>query len=73
MCMPRTRVRPALIVAFSWLLASVMLSLLLVPSLGARGLMWLGLHNALCLIGCGWEIRRAWAIQKTGRGMPAEE
>lgn len=67
------RVRPALVVAFSWLLASVMLSLLLAPSLGARGLMWLGLHNGLCLIGCGWEIRRAWRIQKTDSDTLDEE
>ena len=62
--MNRPPLRPALVLAFTWLLATVVLSILLAPSLGARGLMWLGFHNALCVIGCGWEIRRAWLIQQ---------
>ena len=62
--MNRPPLRPARVLAFTWLLATVVLSILLAPSLGARGLMWLGFHNALCVIGCGWEIRRAWLIQQ---------
>ena len=71
--MARPPLRPALVLAFTWLLASVVLSILLVPSLGARGLMWLAFHNVLCLIGCGWEIRRAWIIQQSVPDTFAEE
>ena len=71
--MTRQTPRPALVLAFAWLLASVVLTLLLAPSLGARGLMWLGLHNGLCVFGCGWEIRRAWRLQQSVRGRRAEE
>ena len=65
--------RPALVVALAWLLASVVLSVLLAPMLGARGLLWLGLQDALCLFGCGWEIRRAWRLQHSVRDTFDEE
>ena len=71
--MKRRSLRPALVVALAWLLASVVLTVLLAPMLGARGLMWLGLQDALCLFGCGWEIRRAWRLQHALRGTSAEE
>ena len=71
--MKRQTPRPALVLAFSWLLASVVLTLLLAPSLGARGLMWRGLHNALCVFGCSWEVRRAGRLQQRVRGRLAEE
>ena len=71
--MNRRTVRPALVLAFAWLLASVVLTMLLAPGLGARGLLWLGFYNLLCLIGSGWEIRRAWRVQRKLTGTPAEE
>lgn len=71
--MARPILRPALVLAMTWLLASAVLTMLLGPQLGARGLFWLGLHDALCLIGCGWEIRRAWRIQLAVRGTFVEE
>ena len=65
--------RPALVLAITWLLVSVVLTILLAPKLGARGLLWLGLQDVLCLFGCGWEIRRAWKIQLSFRDRFAEE
>jgi len=51
----------------AWLLASVVLTLLLAPRFGVRGLLWLGLQDLLCLIGCGWELRRVgWGERSEG-------
>ncbi|MGB0637971.1 MAG: hypothetical protein ACPGTU_01480 [Myxococcota bacterium] len=58
--MSRPKIRPALVLALAWLLASVVLTLLLFPQLGGRGLLWLALQDTLCLIGCGWEIHATW-------------
>jgi len=71
--MKRTRIRPALVFAIAWLLVSMVITFLLVPTLGARGLVWLALHDAACLFGCGWEIRRAWRLQKPFTDRFAEE
>jgi len=71
--MNKPHIRPALIVAIAWLLVSVVVTVLLFPSLGARGLMWLGFQNAACLLGCGWEIRRAWRLQQAAMGTFSEE
>ena len=71
--MKRSPIRPALVLAISWLLVSVVVTFLLAPSLGARGLLWLGLQDAACLFGCGWEIRRAWRLQHSLRGTPVED
>ena len=71
--MNKTHIRPALVVAIAWLLVSVVVTLLLYPSLGARGLLWLGFQDAACLIGCGWEIRRAWRLQQSTVDKPSEE
>jgi hypothetical protein len=54
----RRRVRPAVVLAISWLLASVVLTVTLAPQLGVRGLIWLTLQDLVCLVGCGWELHR---------------
>ncbi len=71
--MTRTRIRPALVFAIAWLLVSMVVTLLLAPKLGARGLLWLGIQDAACLFGCGWELRRAWRLQQQAMGTFAEE
>jgi hypothetical protein len=65
--MKRSPIRPALMLALTWLLVSVVLTMLMAPTLGARGLLWLAFHDAACLFGCGWEIRRAWKLQSALR------
>ncbi len=54
----RSRVRPTFVLAVAWLMASAVLTLLLAPRLGARGLMWLGMADLVCLVGCGLELNR---------------
>lgn len=49
-----------LIIALTWLISAVGLTILLGPSLGLRGLCWLGLHHLLAAIGVAHELRRAW-------------
>ena len=71
--MKRSPIRPALVFAIAWLLISVVVTLVLVPKLGARGLLWLSFQNGVCLFGCGWEIRRAWRIQQKLRDTSFEE
>ena len=66
--MTRPPLRPALVLAFTWLLAAVVLSMLLAPSLGARGLMWLGFHNVLCVIGCAWVPTTKMTMLRGGTG-----
>lgn len=46
------------IVALTWLLVAAGTSILLGPELGWRGLLWLGTHNLLCLVGAGHELWR---------------
>ena len=45
-------------VALVWIVVAVGLTVLVGPSLGIRGWMWLGLHNLLCAIGAGHELYR---------------
>jgi hypothetical protein len=71
--MTRIRIRPALVFAIAWLLVSMVVTLLLAPRLGARGLLWLGFQDAACLFGCGWELRRAWRVQQQLTDRFAEE
>ena len=71
--MKRSPIRPALVFAMTWLLISVVVTLVLVPKLGARGLLWLGFQDAVCLFGCGWEIRRAWRLQQVSIDTSFEE
>ena len=58
--MARPKIRLPLVLALAWLLASVVLTILMAPHLGGRGLLWLGVQDVLCLIGCGWEIQATW-------------
>lgn len=52
------------VVAVAWLIFAVALTIWLGPSLGARGWLWLGVHHALCVIGAGHELWRAWARRR---------
>ena len=45
-------------VALVWIVVAVGLTVLVGPSLGIRGWMWLGVHNLLCTIGAGHELYR---------------
>lgn len=71
--MKASTIRPALILAMAWLLISMVVTLMLFPTLGARGLLWLGIQDAACLFGCSWEIRRAWRLQQAGRSLDGPE
>ncbi|MCB9743740.1 MAG: hypothetical protein H6741_15005 [Alphaproteobacteria bacterium] len=51
---------PGVIVAIAWLGVALGLTLVLGPRLGLRGWLWLGLHHALCLVGCAHELVRGW-------------
>ncbi len=70
--MARAAIRPALVLALVWLLVSMVMTVLLAPQLGVRGLAWLALQDALCVFGCGWEIRRAWWLQQHIRDTSVE-
>ena len=54
--------------ALGWLLFTVILTVWLGPRLGLRGLTWMTLHHALCLIGCSHELRRGWHRHRERRG-----
>ncbi len=55
----RSRFDFRLLVAWTWLGLAVVATFFLVPKLGLRGLVWLGVHHLLCGVGCVDEIRRA--------------
>lgn len=44
------------VLAAAWLLTGAGLAVLIGPSLGWRGWMWLGTHELLCIVGAGWEL-----------------
>ena len=71
--MVRAAIRPALVLALVWLLVSMVMTALMAPQLGIRGLGWLALQDALCLFGCGWEIRRAWRMEQEPKDRSVEE
>ena len=48
------------IVAMTWALVAVFLTVVLGPKLGFRGWTWLGLHHLLCVIGVSHELLRGW-------------
>ena len=54
------------IVATTWLLVALGLTVLLGPSLGLRGWVWLGLHHLLCAIGVSHELLRGWRRRREG-------
>lgn len=45
-------------VAIAWIVVAVGLTILVGPSLGWRGWMWLGAHDILCAVGAGHELWR---------------
>lgn len=45
-------------VAAAWLISMVGVTVLIGPSLGWRGWMWLGAHNVLCVVGSVHELWR---------------
>ncbi len=57
------RPRPTFVLSVAWLVASAVLTVLLAPRLGGRGLLWLGLQDIICVVGCGLELRRARVLQ----------
>ena len=46
------------VVAITWILVAVGITVLVGPELGWRGWLWLGLHHLLCLIGASHELWR---------------
>jgi hypothetical protein len=68
--MPSRRLDAGLIIALAWLFTAGGLTVLLGPSLGMRGWVWVGLHLLLCLIGCTHELRRAWLRREADGGRP---
>ncbi|MEL6348860.1 MAG: hypothetical protein AAFV53_37495 [Myxococcota bacterium] len=47
------------LLAVTWLLTAVGLTVLLGPTLGARGWLWLGVHHLLCAVGVTHELIRS--------------
>ena len=46
------------ILAVTWLLVAIAITLLLGPNLGGRGWLWLSIHHTFCIVGCGTEYVR---------------
>jgi hypothetical protein len=47
---------PGRVFAIAWLVVAIGLSVVVGPSLGLRGWLWLGAHNLLCAVGAGHEL-----------------
>ena len=58
--LPPMPFRPMKVLALAWLLVAVGVAVLIGPRLGWRGWIWLGAHEALCLVGAGWELWSPW-------------
>jgi hypothetical protein len=56
---PRRSIDIGAIVALSWLMAAMGVTVFIGPMLGLRGWIWLGLHHVLCVVGSVHELRRA--------------
>lgn len=69
MARPRRSIDIGAIVALSWLMAAMGVTVLLGPQLGLRGWIWLGLHHVLCLVGSVHELRRAARRQRESLGI----
>ncbi len=50
------RPRLAPVVALAWVAVAVGLTVVLAPTMGYRGWMWLAVHHWACAIGAGWEL-----------------
>ncbi|MCB9779774.1 MAG: hypothetical protein H6742_14510 [Alphaproteobacteria bacterium] len=48
----------------TWLLVAAGLTVTVAPQLGLRGLIILGIHHVLCVVGASHEIWRAWKRRK---------
>ena len=46
------------VMALSWMLIALGITIFIGPMLGARGWLWLLIHHVLCLIGVTHEFRR---------------
>ena len=46
------------IIAVSWGLSAVLMTILLYDKLGARGWLWMGVHHIFCLVGVSHELRQ---------------
>ncbi len=57
--MARRSVDAGTVVALSWAVAAVGVTLLFGSMLGLRGWLWLGIHHVLCVVGVTHELRRA--------------
>lgn len=62
------------VVAMSWILVALAVTVVIGPDLGLRGWAWLGLHHLLCAVGAGHELwrarkrRRAWEARQRADG-----
>ena len=59
MAAPRRSIDFGAIVALSWLMIAMGVTVFLGPQLGLRGWIWLILHHVLCVVGSVHELRRA--------------
>lgn len=57
--MAKRRVDAGTVIALAWAVVAVLVTLLFGPMLGARGWLWLGLHDLLCAAGVTHELIRA--------------
>ena len=64
MSAPAPRVEVGVVLAFSWALVAVTITLLLGSRLGLRGWVWLGLHHVLCAVGVSHQLHHAWLRRK---------
>jgi hypothetical protein len=55
---PRPRIDLSATVAVAWIWVALGLTVVFAPQLGLRGLVWLGLHHLLCIVGVTHELRR---------------
>jgi hypothetical protein len=67
---PRRRIDINFVLALTWILVAIGLTVLLGPKLGLRGWVWLGLHHLLCLIGTSHELWRAHRRRSRAREGP---
>lgn len=54
----RSRIDLNATIAVSWIWVAIGLTAVFGPQLGLRGLVWLGIHHVLCVVGTTHELRR---------------
>lgn len=59
------------VVALSWAFIAVGMTALIGPQLGLRGWAWLGIHDALCVLGVTHELWRGWKRHKARQAAAA--